>query len=487
MRHEPENPLLNGLGHYIDIPDWPERLERNPLDGFPKDPTPADRADYLSKANKRFAATREAIRIAYDIQSMIRASYIERNPCLMGNRRKIYDIAKLEGKFSRKTPIFYSEARCKLIKGILGLGKSRILKRALSAFPKMLVHGSCSAAGWMRHTQITHLIAKMSADGSRNGLLVSILAALDEVAGTDYFHEIGHRRMTVESRMLETAKVLACHSVGLLAIEEMQAENFIESKYRKELRLFFLGILSFGIPMVLVGNPRAFTSIGEFKQTESRFLSVNPSELWPCHDYKDPDWLNAIAPAIWNYQVVERAEPFSDDIAKALWECSGGIPRYARQLVSEAQTSVLIGAAPALTERVLREHYKSLAAFRQFGPLIEGLVTFDVNRLIDSRGEDIPVDLFEDHWRRLGLIEAVEESSEPQKQVPPATGDYRAEKKKQLARKKAATTRKANKQRKNKELEETLSTDDLRYRETHKDYLVRSLETLRSEIESEEK
>lgn len=487
MHQEPENPLLSALGPYIDIPNWPERLERNPLDTFPENPTPAHRADYLSEANKRFAATRESIRIAYDIQSMIRASYIERNPCLRENYRKINDIDKLEGKFSEQTPIFYSEARCKLIKGILGLGKSRILKRALSAFPRVVVHGKRSDTRWMRHTQITHLIAKMSADGSRNGLLLSILASLDKVAGTDWFHEIGHRQMTVEARMLQTAKVLARHSVGMLVIEEMQAENFIESKYRKELRLFFLGILSFGIPLVLVGNPRAFTSIGEFKQTESRFLSVDPSELWPCHDYRNPDWINAIAPAIWNYQVVERAEPFSDAIAKALWECSGGIPRYARQLVGEAQTSVLIGAAPALTEAVLREHYNNLAAFRQFRPLIEGLVTFDVNRLVDSEGEDIPIDLFEDHWTRLGLIEAQEQSSPRQKRAAPATGDFRAEKKKQLARKKAAKTRKANKQRKNKELEQQVSKDDLRYRETHKDYLVRSLEALRSEIEREEK
>jgi AAA domain len=485
--HEPTNPLLDAIGDYIVPQDWPARLERNPLNDFPAEPTPEDRNAYLNRAHERFATTRPAIRMAYDVQSMIRASYAERNPCASGNRKKTYEIAALEVPFDKELPVFYSHARCKLNMGITGVGKSVQLKRVLSAYPECTVHEPNTSAGWLRHTQVTYLTAKMSSDGSRNGLLLSILVALDKAAGTDYFNEIGMRRMTVEARTLRVAKILSLHSLGVLVIEEMQAENFIDSSYQKELRLFFLGILSFGIPMILVGNPRAFESLGEFKQTESRFFSVEPTELWPFHDYMDPDWLHAVAPAIWGYQVVDNAEPYGDQIAKALWECSGGIPAYARRLVYEVQNSVILGAAPALTEVTLREHFKTLASFKQFRPLIDALTQFSPERLVESEGQDIPINRFTQHWLQLGLLKVPRQDDLNKKPSTPETGDWREEKKKQMARKKSSSTRAKNKKRKNEQVRKEASKDDLRYHENHQTYLARSLESLQAEIDADQK
>lgn len=495
MANENENPLLEAIGDYIDLDDWPRLLERNPLEDFPANPTAADRNKFIMKARERFATTRTAIRVAYDIQSMIRASYVERDPTLPHNRRIMFEMAKLEGELNDETPVFYSESLSKLMTGILGTGKSAVLDRVLSAYPKLVVHGPSKSAYRLRHMQVPYLKAKMSGDGSRNGLLLSILAVLDKAVGSDYFHEIGRRRMSVEERMLEVARLLAQHSVGLLVIEEMQAENLIETKHKTSLRTFFLGILSFGVPLVLVGNPRAFTSIREFKQTESRFLSVEPTEFWPFHDYKDADWMNALAPAIWNYQVVDRAEPFSPRIAEVLWKCSGGVPRYARRLVEEVQHSVLLGAAPALTEKTLTEHFDSLVSFRHFKPLIKGLTSFSPDGLVDSDGKDIPADLFRQHWERLGLLNPRNDAGEPESTPPekdpaaapekPETGDWKEEKTRQKARRKATKTRKKKKQAKNKALQNEVSEDDLRYQESYKNHLVRSLNELRQEIEEQ--
>ena len=86
-----------------------------------------------------------------------------------------------------------------------------------------------------KHTQIVHLTVKMPADGSRGGLLYAILLAIDSAVYTNYFNEYNKRWMTIEKLMLKCAQLLALYSVGILVVEEMQA-NFIASKHGDELK-----------------------------------------------------------------------------------------------------------------------------------------------------------------------------------------------------------------------------------------------------------
>ncbi len=378
------NPLLEPLGDFHEMPEWPGILECNPLDTFPDEPTAEQRDEYLDYATKRFAPTRTSLLVANEIQTMLRAGYRERNPCNPENQRKIYEIAKLKDDFDVRSSTFYSSARCLIVAGITNMGKSSMIARSVSHYAQVAVHGRRDDAHWLKHTQVIYLIVKMPADGSRGGLLLAILHSLDVAVYSDYLNTLGRKRQAVEKLTLEVAKLLALHSVGLIILEEMQAKNFKDSKFKDHLQLFFLGVLSFGIPLVLVGNPRAFEDLGDFKQTESRFFSFEPITLWPYHDHTDPDWLNAIAPAIWNYQVVPNAQSFDESVAKTLWECSGGMPGYARRLVIEVQKSILRRSCDRLDVDSITDHFERLASFRKFRPLIDGLTRYDNRKLVEE-------------------------------------------------------------------------------------------------------
>ena len=479
------NPLLESLGDFIKPPSWPAILENNPLESFPDKPSAEERDEYLDYAAKRFASTRTSLRVASEIQSMMRAGYRERNPCKPENQRKIYQISKISKALELKESTFYTSARCMVVSGITNMGKSAMISRCVNHLPQVVVHGRRDEAHWVKQVQVLHLTVKMPADGSRGGLLLAILAALDVAVFSDHLNTIGRKGGSIEMKTIQVARLLALYSVGLIILEEMQAKNFKDTKYSDDIQLFFLGVLSFGIPMVLVGNPRAFESLAEFKQTESRFFSFEPVTLWPFHDYRDRDWIKAIAPAIWEYRVVDDAEPFNEDIAKTLWQCSGGIPGYARRLVSEIQKSILRRSCSRMDVASIEDHFEKLESFRQFRPLIEGLTEFDNQKLVESRGEDIPVSAFVQRWVEIGAleIESDSEKASPKAKVTVVKGEWTDEKERQLRKKKTSDTKKSNKAKRNARVRSSVKKDDLRHTGTVRTRITKGLEELENEAE----
>ncbi len=476
--------MLDPLGPYRDLPDWPPLLEHNPLETFPETPTAEDRDAYLGDIHERFAVTKTALRLAHDIQSMIRAGYRQRDPTKPENRRQLYKLAELSDTFDVSAPTFYANAFCLVLKAITGMGKSLTIKRILNSFSQVAVHGMNEGARWLKHTQVIHLTVKMADTGSRGGFIDAVLYALDNLLGTDYFNSYRGER-TVDRRSLRVAQLLALHSVGLLVVEEMQPENFMEGRHKKELNVFFLSMLSFGVPLLLIGNPRAFERLSEHKQTERRYYSYEPITLWPCDSALDPDWANAIAPAIWHYQVVDQAEPYSQDVADALWECSGGVPGYAQQLVTEVQRSVLRRTEKALTVDAVKRHFRNLSSFRSYRGLIAGLV--QKNPDLISGGKDIPVEAFRARWATKGDVDQPEEDSSNNKDTDEnqlETGNWDDFKKRKKQQHKTKRTRAKNTAKKAKAMQTTLDDDDIRRRENLKESLSKTMDELKSANQS---
>ena len=481
------NPLIEPLGEFRDMADWPSLLESNPLDTFPEKPSLEERDRFLAISHKRFAVTKASLRLANDVQSMIRGGYQDRDPTRTENTRRLYRLAELSGTFRTSAPTFYPNARCLVLSAITGMGKSLTVERILDSYDQVVRHGINESAGWLKHTQLIHLTVKMSDSGSRGGFVDAVIHAMDTVLGTDYFNAYKGER-TVGRRSLRVAQLLALHSVGLLVIEEMQPENFMESRFKKELNIFFLSVLSFGVPLLLVGNPRAFERLGEHKQTERRYYSYEPITLWPYASADDKDWSKAIAPAIWSYQVVDNAAPFDSQVASTLWECSGGVPGYAQKLVVEVQRSILRRDEKALTVEAVRRHYCHLASFKNYRPLIQGLVTKDLDLISD--GIDIPVDAFEARWNSIGHTpkETRPDASHRDGGAdPPTTGDWASFKKNRTQRDKAKQTKRKNKRHRASAMQNTLDDNDIRRSENLANALSKTLDELDEKAASKKK
>jgi hypothetical protein len=485
------NPFIDAIGPYCSFQEWLPLLENDPLADFPAGASEEVQDEYLGYADERFTVTKASLNIAMEIQTMLRAGYRQRNPYEASNRKLFYQLLERGPKLDAHglPACFYPRAYCYIVRGITNLGKSTAVNRALDQYDQVIIHGDSRDARWLRHTQVVYLIVKMPGDGTRKGLLLNILAALDQTLFTDYVNEHSRGRPEIEKLAIKVQKLLALHSVGVLVIEEMQDKNFMKSRDASNLQLFFLGILSFGVPIVLVGNPMAFANVGEFKQTESRFTSVDPITLWPYHDWEEPEWRDAIAPAIWNYRVVADAAPFDENVAKTLWKCSGGIPGYARKLVCDVQKNIIRGSSQRLDVSSIERQFEQSESFAEYRPLIKALCSFDNAQLVAAKGDDIPVDDFVRRWKALGLdnTEELDGESGRSESESDAIGDieqgnYSDKKKRDMGRIKSAKTRKRRKQKRNKKTEETVGPEDLRHTDTVTKRLAKGLEQLESDL-----
>ena len=154
----------------------------------------------------------------------------------------------------------------------------------------------------------------------------SVYAAWRGFAGpTTYATDYGGKTLSVEIQLVALLNVLATHRCGLLVVEEAQAENLATAKFGREFVLFFLRVLNFGIPMLLIGNPRAFEEVDKNSQDLSRLSDAGSFALDPVTHHLSPMWRRDIMPHLWGWTLGIEDAPI-ERINQIVWEYTGGFP-----------------------------------------------------------------------------------------------------------------------------------------------------------------
>jgi hypothetical protein len=322
---------------------------------------------------------------------MVRTSYRLRNPTIVANRRRLNSFFAHHGKQASRLPVGNPIVFGLMIMGITGLGKSAALHRALSIFPNEVVpHGPSEAAGWDQHAQIPYLVVQLPS--SLGGLLHAILSAIDDKLNTDFTLQYSPSRNWSNDKLLvEVPLLLLKYSVGILVIEEIQARNFANAPHRQEMLLMFLRLLSYGIPVVLVGNPLGFSLLDQFAQDLRRLTRGEPIELMPAESVDDKNWDEGIALATWNHCPLKSSVLY-EAVREDLWRNSGGIPEFSAAI--GAGTLRLAEAKGNRTPDHLKTFLRDSKKLRAHKDLIEGFAQKDPVRL--SRYLDVP-------WEEYGL------------------------------------------------------------------------------------
>ncbi len=391
------NPLLESVGPYITQQEWASRLAFDPLAGIDVSSASEEQKDFLlGTIHDVIEPTRPSIRVACAMQRMLRRSYMRRNPTSGAGRAETLKLLGLRGTKNPEDIDFGSVyADALVIKGCTGFGKSTTIQRFCKLLTQKHVHGRSVAAGWVKHVQITYLIVPMSIH--RGGLVYAILAALDEVLGTNIRSQyLNKKGWSVERVAIEVGILLVQNSVGILIIEELQPSNFGASPYRTEMLATLLRLLNFGIPIVFVGNPLAFEGIAIHSQDLRRLMSEEPVEFMP-YEESDPDWHDGLAPAMWGHNVMPVRIPCDAEIKQALHRCSAGIPDFAARAVAGCQRLALETAGTSsVTAAHLGQYRTESAAFAACKDLIEGFKFRDPKKL--SRFVDVPWEEYALRW-----------------------------------------------------------------------------------------
>lgn len=416
------NPFLEAIATQISTDNLERRLQRSPLSGI--DPRTLDlqrRLDLLdSMQGELFEPTLTSIDIATRLYRMIRRGYLHRNPTLPATRKRAMTIARFAGEDIKNLPWLPSPALGMRISGITGLGKTYEIRRALELVQQPISHGRSDAADWTHMSQATWLYIGMSHDGSIGGLLLQILVELDTVLGTDYSSQRSLTRLSNEKLAVHVGIILYNHAVGAIIIDEIQQRNFSGGARGGLAATFFLRLLNFGIPVVLMGNPLGMQVLDTFSQDMRRIGSGGSIEMLPLQ-LTDNDFTQFLAPAFWGYNVLDEPTVVSDPNGEILYKYCGGIRDYACRVIVAAQRLALDLGDKHIKELHLQQAFQGPDFSGKERLLIKAFI--DKDPLILRQFEDIPVSDFASRW---GLV--FETPQEPSQSESPSNSAPQQEK-----------------------------------------------------------
>lgn len=390
------NPFIASIDEFLSTENITERLATSPLDGIDVSAIGEQaRMDILDRLQEEFfEPISTSLDIATRIYRLIRKGYLNRDPTKLSVRKMTMELAENSGRDLKALPWFSTYAKGMTITGITGLGKSFEVNRALQLLPQCVEHGRSQIAGWASMRQVTYLYVAMSHDGSLGGLLMQILCALDEVIGTQYSQDKAFTKSSNEKLAVRLGIIFRNHGVGVLVIDEIQRRNF-EGHGRGDLAAtFFLRLLNFGIPVVLIGNTLGMSALYSFSQDVRRIGSGGTIHLHPLQK-EEFDWTNCLAPALWRQSVM--SEPSSiKNSGELLFRYSGGIRDYACRILIAAQRLALDLGNRFVTE----DHMMQAFLGSDFSDKDRGIIAGfrEKNPLLLSHYEDMPWEEYAVRW-----------------------------------------------------------------------------------------
>lgn len=274
------NPLLEGIPVFKDLGEMAEAIAFNPLAELD-----VSKLDFVSKISllagekTPLEPSTMCLKAALTWHGMLQTSLKARNPASVEYKRNYYTILSIAqaGDTSIKFPT--QGISINLLKGPTGTGKTVTYQRFCAMLPNYIDHGKNDAAGWTFLRQLVYLIVPLSHDGSRGGFLFGILAEMDKVLETNYATTLPKSYKSIEKLVVATIGRLVAHYCGIIFIDEAQLRNLVESGQAELMQLFLLQLMNSGIPLVLVGNEKAFDWITS-SQDKSRLSLTPPSHFF---------------------------------------------------------------------------------------------------------------------------------------------------------------------------------------------------------------
>lgn len=368
---------IDKLAHYPTF----DKAERN-LDSH-------IRLHLIQRLFQYYQPTFHTLDLESRISRMIRMGYVHRNPIkpeftksLKGNYRYIKNgIVDMTENISNK-----NTSSAMTILGPSGLGKSRMVNVILSTMPQVVVHSRYENYD-LNMYQLTWLKIDCSFDGNIKGICIDAFRSIDSKLGTSYYKKFDSARQSIASMQPALAQVLQVHGVGLLVIDEVQSLSVAKSGGAEKVMNFFHYLANMGIPILLIGTPKALPYLrGDFRQARR---GSSQGDLIMKRMEKDLNW-ELIIEGMWDYQWVRKPNSLTEELNESLYLQSGGITDIAIKLFFMTQVRAISSGKEEITPELINKVAKENLQLIQ--PMIKAINSGDIKAV--SRYEDItPIDI----------------------------------------------------------------------------------------------
>lgn len=232
--------------------------------------------------------------------------------------------------------------------GCSGVGKSTVIERALTYFPKAIYHPR------YKTTQVVWIKVDCPPDGSMKQFLLSVIREFDSVLGSSYLDQYG--ALATDGLILAVAFLSAYHHLGMLVIDEVQ--HLLDARQNNDAVLLnYLVTLNnvIHIPIVYVGTIRAM-DLCELAFRQAR--RVGTPFVWD-RLHKNSRLWGQFMESLWNYQWCEPVE-LSEQISEAMYFHTQGIHALVVRLFQLAQKEALLNnkkISPEVIKQVAQKKF----------------------------------------------------------------------------------------------------------------------------------
>ena len=321
------NPLIESLPPRVSEDEIIKQLQHRPP--YSEDQRLASREDrgmLVQTLLRLFQPFEKDIDIYRRIERCIRWAYADRNPfdpAFIRQQQHEYR-AQQERTNSISYTQSYPNTSGFALLGISGLGKSTTLQHVLHRYPQVIKHSSYHGVPF-NETQITWIHMDCPDNGSLKGLCFSFFAQLDNLLGTDYQEQYSKSKADLNTMQAAMARLARTFHLGILCLDEIQALAVAKDATIPVKTLNFLVNLvnTIGVPVILVGTPRALSFLQKEFQQAKRACGQGDA-LWS-HMENDYVW-RMFVKSIWKYQYTRNVVPLTDEMCDALFEEAVGVP-----------------------------------------------------------------------------------------------------------------------------------------------------------------
>ena len=285
------------------------------------------------------------------IERCIRWGYADRNPLsleFVKQQHYEYEAHLRDEGFIKYTQLHPNTSGFSLI-GISGLGKSTTLQHVLNLYPQVIRHTNYEGIPF-NETQITWIHMDCPNDGSLKGLCAGFFEQIDNILGTDYFTQYDEKRTSLNKMRIGMARIARTYHLGIIVIDEIQSLCVSKDKSVPVKTLNFLVTLvnTIGIPVILVGTPRALSFLQkEFQQAKR--ASGQGDALWD--RMQNDDVWRMFVKAIWKYQYTKHPVELTEKMYDALYEEAVGVPFLAVNIYKLVQEYAIYSGEETFTDR----------------------------------------------------------------------------------------------------------------------------------------
>lgn len=344
------NPFIEALAPRVKEDEVIRQLQHRPKYFEHQRMAPVeDRGMLVQILSRLFQPFEKDIDIYRKIERCIRWGYADRNPFSPSFIRQQQHEYKAQREKTSSIPYTqdYPTTSGFALLGVSGLGKSTTLRHVLNRYDQVIDHSSYHGVPF-NETQITWIHMDCPEDGSLKGLCSGFFKQIDDLLGTNYHDQYNKKKTDLNTMKNAMSRIARTYHLGILCLDEIQALAVAKDASIPVKTLNFLVNLvnTIGVPVVLVGTPRALSFLQKEFQQAKRACGQGDA-LWS-HMENDHVW-RMFVKSIWKYQYTRDVVKLTDEMYDALFEEAVGVPFLAVNIYKLVQEYAIYSGEETFT------------------------------------------------------------------------------------------------------------------------------------------